>query len=92
MIITTPPPWEQEATHNEADQVEVSIYAPSPLYGSRRLIAIVYGHTDEEALANARLIAAAPDMLAALEATVNNPQWALSIALNALDAARGQTT
>ena len=37
------------------------------------------------------LFLAAPDMLVALEAIADNPQWALSIAHNAIDAAKKGT-
>jgi hypothetical protein len=53
----------------------------------------VHGRTEEEALANAYLIAAAPDLLEALEAAVAYPlidSW-FETATAAIDKAKGKT-
>ena len=57
----TPGPW--------ANDVTVPLKA---IYCERRGYSVVFvnGHREEEAHANARLIAASPDLLAALEAIV----------------------
>lgn len=87
----TPGPYEMDARPiPPAIEGAVHVYAP---HGpdKMRLIAVVTGDNAE---ANARLLAAAPDLLAALEAFVdcapNIPEPLLSGARAAILAARGE--
>lgn len=82
----TPAPWANDAT------------IPLKAVDCERLeysIVFVNGHREQEAQANARLIAAAPDLLAALEALLSDvgPSSGLPSAIQAREAiakARGQ--
>lgn len=66
----TPGPWFANDLNSKYDP-DRTVYARTPIRGNPRYIARVYGqgamNPDPESLANARLIAAAPAMRAALE-------------------------
>jgi hypothetical protein len=82
----TPGPWEIERTAH----VDLWITAPD----GRHIVGTVScgGDQKTEGRANARLIAAAPDMLAALEAVIHaafEPTWAQLVA-DAIARAKGE--
>lgn len=56
----TPGPWQM---YPSSEQMQVNVGVPDSAIGH----AIAFGNTQAEAQANARLIAAAPDLLAALQ-------------------------
>ena len=55
----TPGPWAEDAKHTGGARAVIG--------DGQQLVALVYGRAREEQSANARLIAAAPDLLAALD-------------------------
>ena len=65
----TPGPWE---LGNPTSQLEFGVYATDKISGIRYFLANAEGHMGyKESLANARLIAAAPELLEALQSLVN---------------------
>ncbi len=65
----TPGPWTVDTGHRT--DIDRTVFAHSPIHNNPIAIARVYGEgvmasPDAEKIANARLIAAAPDLLAAL--------------------------
>lgn len=61
----TPGPWE---LGEPTSQLEFGVYATDKISGIRHFLANAEGHMgDKESLANARLIAASPDLLEALQ-------------------------
>ena len=69
----TPGPWEAQTVEMEEIKVKgpyVNVYAPGAILPV--CPAIAGGPTQEEALANARLIAAAPALLAAIRTAVRH--------------------
>ncbi len=74
----TPGPWANDPDRGSAHGAAPVIVAASCWRGDRREVAKVLYHAgseDPEVLANARLIAAAPDLLAACVALCNQEDW-----------------
>lgn len=95
----TPGPWATAIVdHGELKQVE-TIHAPAVQYG-RTMFKIVqpggiWGRSLAECDANARLIAAAPDLLAELEIihanAAESPEWIRRHAAAAIAKAKGES-
>jgi len=67
----TPSPWYTDT----AGQGDITVTSTHDKHGSDQDVCEVYGASDEEQAANAALIAAAPDLLAALEACMDMKEW-----------------
>ena len=66
----TPGPWIQEAAMSSAKHIRDILQA-----GGNIVLAMVGGEIQSEALANARLIAAAPELLEACEDALKKLEW-----------------
>lgn len=90
----TPGPWRVQST--EADDGVSFIYsgAPGDVYCIARMMRFTGGPSSDSA--NAALVAAAPDLYAALDALIDGRNWVMSTekflaAKAALSKARGET-
>ncbi len=62
----TPGPWQTNGAINYSETIPANVEV-SGQDGVKRVALCFYGETNQERIANARLITAAPDLLAALE-------------------------